>query len=192
MNFQELDILSIIIIALGLSMDAFAVSLSAGFINKNLKRRYFFISSLSFGLFQAIMPLTGWFLGINLSKFISSVDHWIAFLLLLIIGSRMIYESSHLNKKEPNIDLSNFNNLIVLSIATSIDALSIGISLSFLRVSIYKPALLIGIITFIISLIGVYLGVKIGKFFGKKMGIVGGVLLILIGLRILFSHIWFK
>jgi len=192
MNFQELDILSIIIIALGLSMDAFAVSLSAGFINKNLKRRYFFISSLSFGLFQGFMPLIGWYLGITLSKFINTVDHWIAFILLIIIGARMIYESSHLNKKEVNIDLSNFNNLMILSVATSIDALSIGISLSFLKVSIYKPALMIGVITFIISLIGVFLGVIIGKFFGKKMGIVGGVLLILIGLRILFSHIWFK
>ena len=182
----ELDI-TIILIAIGLAMDSFSASVTRGFaINKTpllieaLKTGFFF------GLFQAVMPLIGWFAGINIIDFISGFDHWIAFGLLFFIGLRMIYESLSRESKQV-VSSSSIKVLLILSIATSIDALAVGLSLSFIEASIITPAIIIGIMTFFLSFLGVFIGKKSGSYF-EKIGVLGGVILIVIGIRILIDH----
>ena len=156
-----------IAIAIALSMDAFGVSMA-------IDKRYVFKASFSFGSFQAIMPIIGWFIGIELKKFIASIDHWIAFIILSVIGIKIIYESE---------DFKSIN-IILLSIATSIDAFAVGITLSFIGIAIFLPALIIGIITFFICLLGFSISKRIGI---SKM--VGGIILIAIGIKILVEHL---
>lgn len=183
-----MDIFSISLIALGLAMDAFAVSITSGFAIKYIKIKNALMIAIFFGLFQAIMPVVGWLAGYTLKDFISGIDHWIAFGLLSIIGVKMIYESFKLSDKE-RVDPLNVSVLFVLSIATSIDALAVGISLSFLNISIALPSIIIGIITFLLSFMGVYIGNKLGHFFEKKIEILGGIILIAIGIKILIEHL---
>ena len=182
----EMDII-IVFIALGLAMDSFSVSITRGFINTNTRMP---IEALKigffFGLFQAIMPIIGWFLGLSIIDLISGFDHWIAFGLLVFIGIRMIYESLASESKKIAYS-SSLKVLIMLSIATSIDALAVGLSLSFLEASIVTPAIIIGITTFSLSFLGLYIGKKLGNYF-KRIGILGGIILIVIGLRILIEH----
>ena len=184
-----MDIFSISLIALGLAMDAFAVSITSGFAIKYIKIKNALMIAIFFGLFQAIMPLIGWLAGYTLKDFISGIDHWIAFGLLSIIGLKMIYESFKLESDKERVDPLNISVLFVLSIATSIDALAIGISLSFLNISIALPSIIIGIITFLLSFMGVYIGNKLGHFFEKKIEILGGIILIAIGIKILIEHL---
>jgi len=184
-----MPILEILLIAVGLAMDAFAVSLASGF---SLKRSFFLwsvIIALFFGGFQALMPVIGWFGGNLFSAYIEKYDHWIAFGLLLIIGGRMIYEAfySHLEKKL--IRPTNLIVLLGLAIATSIDALAVGLSFSLLDTHIFLPALFIGIVTFIISFCGVMLGKSLGVKWGERANVFGGIVLILIGIKILFEHL---
>ena len=184
---SELDI-TIILIAIGLAMDSFSASITRGF---TLKKATLLIEALKtgffFGLFQAVMPLLGWFAGISILDFISGFDHWIAFLLLFLIGLRMIYES--LSKKSNKVvSSSSFKVLLILSIATSIDALAVGLSISIIEASIITLAIIIGIITFVFSFLGVFIGKKSGNYFGK-IGVLGGVILILIAIRILIEHL---
>lgn len=169
-------------------MDAFSVSISHGLANKTFKASNALKLGVSFGTFQAIMPVLGWFAGINIIDLISSFDHWIAFGLLSFIGGKMIYES-HKNEPEKLINSLNVSVLLILSIATSIDALAVGLSLSFLKISIFTPALIIGLITFSLSFLGVFLGSRFGHFLGKKVEVVGGLILVVIGLRILVEHL---
>jgi putative Mn2+ efflux pump MntP len=178
----------ILLIALSLAMDSFSASITRGFTNTKTKILAEALKTgLFFGSFQAIMPVIGWILGLSIADLISGFDHWIAFGLLVFIGLRMIYET--LKKESKQIVSSpSFKVLIMLSIATSIDALAVGLSLSFLETSIITPAIIIGIITFILSFLGVYLGKKFGSYF-KKIGILGGIILIIIGLRILLEHL---
>ncbi len=170
-------------------MDAFSVSITNGLANKSFKTINAFKLGISFGSFQAIMLVLGWLAGISIIDFISGFDHWVAFGLLCFIGGRMIYEST---KKGSGKLISSFGigTLLMLSIATSIDALAVGMSLSFLNVPIITPALIIGIVTFSLSFIGVYLGNHFGHFLGNKVEILGGLILIIIGLRILIEHVW--
>jgi putative Mn2+ efflux pump MntP len=140
-----------------------------------------------FGLFQGIMPVVGWLAGVSIIDFISGVDHWISFGLLTFIGLRMIYETTTVESKKI-VSSSSFSVLLMLSIATSIDALAVGLSLSFLEVSIITPAIVIGIITFSLSFLGVYIGKRFGGFF-EKIGVLGGIILIVIGMKILTEHI---
>lgn len=184
-----MDVLSIVFIALGLAMDAFAVSITSGITITKMKIRSAFTIALFFGLFQAIMPVIGWLSGIALKDLISGLDHWIAFGLLSVIGVKMIYESFKLKSDREGIDPLNISVLFMLSIATSIDALAVGVSLSFLDVAIALPAIIIGIITFILSFIGVYVGGSLGHFFEKKIEIAGGAVLIGIGIKILVEHL---
>ena len=178
----------IILISLGLAMDSFSVAITRGFTNKKTKVLNEAIKTgVFFGLFQAIMPIIGWVAGQSIIDLISGFDHWIAFGLLTIIGARMIYESTS-NKPKQIVNSSSLKILIMLSVATSIDALAIGLSLSFLGSSIIEPAIIIGIVTFSLSLLGVYIGKKFGVYF-EKIGILGGIILIIIGLRILFEHL---
>ncbi|MFH0957980.1 MAG: manganese efflux pump MntP family protein [Pseudomonadota bacterium] len=184
-----MDMITIILIALGLAMDAFAVSITSGFTLRSLKIRHAFRIAVFFGLFQAIMPGIGWLAGNNLRDFISGVDHWIAFGLLSIIGCKMIFESTQMRSNGKEIDPLNIYVLLILSVATSIDALAVGLSLSFLNISIVTPAIIIGMITFLLSFLGVILGNRFGHIFENKIEIVGGLILIGIGAKILFEHL---
>lgn len=183
MGFIEL-----FIIALGLSMDAFAVSVCKGLSLKKINWKSIVTVALYFGIFQGLMPLIGYFLGVSFEGFITSVDHWIAFILLTLIGINMIRESRTCDVNALDDSLS-FKNMIVLAIATSIDALAIGITFAFLHVNIVLSSLMIGIITFIVSAIGVGLGNKFGMKYKSKAEVFGGIVLILMGLKILLEHL---
>lgn len=178
----------IIILSIGLSMDAFAVAMCKGLSMKRMSWKKAIIIALYFGIFQAIMPLIGYVLGIKFQQSIVNIDHWIAFILLTIIGINMIKEiwNEAENDNNDNID---FKNMIVLAIATSIDALAIGITFAFLKCNIVFSVTCIGTITFILSLIGVKIGNLFGVKYEKKAQLVGGLILILLGLKILLEHL---
>ncbi|MBI4744030.1 MAG: manganese efflux pump [Actinobacteria bacterium] len=186
-----MDIITILFIAVGLSMDAFAVSVTSGFTIKNLKTNHAFKIAVSFGLFQAIMPTIGWLAGLSLRDFISNIDHWIAFGLLSAIGFKMIFESVTMKSEDKEINPLNIYVLLVLSIATSIDALAVGLSLSFLKIFIITPVIMIGTVTFLFSFAGVFIGNKFGHFFENKIELAGGLILIVIGVKILIEHLFF-
>ena len=184
-----MSILEIIGLALGLSMDAFAVSVTSGFVIKELKFGSAFRIALFFGVFQAVMPVIGWASGLSFVSYIQIVDHWVVFALLGFIGSKMIIESRSLKKESECKNCLHLPTLIFLSFATSIDALAIGFSFAFLRVSIFMPVALIGGITFIVCLSGVYLGKKVGHIFENRIEMIGGIVLFGIGLKILVEHL---
>jgi len=183
---------AIILLGIGLSMDAFAVAIASGVTAKKMHLRHAMLIALFFGFFQALMPIIGWAGGFFARVYIESFDHWLAFLLLSFIGGKMIYEAiwGDLSQEESS-DPLNIYVLFTLAIATSIDALAVGITLSFINVSIIRPALEIGIITFLISLAGAYIGGIFGHLFERKLEIVGGLVLIGIGVKILADHIFF-
>lgn len=183
-----MEIIELILIAIGLSMDAFAVSICKGLSVKNLKLRHAVVTGLFFGGFQAMMPLMGYLLGSQFKEYITAIDHWIAFGLLLIIGINMIRESRD-EHCENFSDTFSLKNMIVLSVATSIDALAVGVTFAFLKVDIVPAVSLIGIITFILSAVGVKIGHVFGIKFKSKAEFAGGVILIGIGLKILIEHL---
>ncbi|MBW6410489.1 manganese efflux pump MntP [Clostridium weizhouense] len=185
-----MPILLIIFIAIGLAMDAFAISLTTGLkVSENEKKKIALKAGIYFGGFQALMPLIGWSLGYGFNQYIQELDHWIAFILLSIVGGKMIYESLFGDEDEENIDINSNKRFLILAIATSIDALAVGVSFAFLNVNILTAAFIIGIITFIISLIAVYVGKIVGNLLRNKAEIVGGIILILIGFQILAEHL---
>lgn len=179
--------LMILAIALGLAMDSFSVSIANGLASKIFKISQALTIAVFFGFFQGIMPVFGWYAGESVADFISAYDHWVAFGLLAFIGSRMIYESIR-NKPNNFLRSYNFKVLLILSVATSIDALAVGLSFSFLDISIFFPALTIGVITFVLSFFGVYIGGRFGKLLKNRIEILGGLILIGIGLKILLEH----
>ena len=183
-----MGLLETIFISVGLAMDAFAVAICKGLSMKKMNWRNAFIIAMYFGIFQMLMPMIGYFLGYGFSDWIKDIDHWISFILLGFIGIKMIKEAFD---KEENInDKVYFNTMIMLAIATSIDALAIGITYAFLDAkNIMFSFTLIGIITFIISLIGVKIGNKFGDKYGRKAEFFGGIILIIIGIKILLEHI---
>ncbi len=178
-------------------MDAFAVSLSSGMCIDGLRFRHAFRGALSFGLFQALMPILGWFVGGAFRSYIQGFDHWIAFGLLAFIGGRMIVES--LSAEPPACDddgdeiapkdIRNWKTLLVLSFATSVDALAVGLSYSLLGESIWAPAAIIGVVTFAVCLAGFEFGRRVGSLLERRVETLGGVVLIIIGLRILIQHL---
>ena len=184
-----MELTTIFLIAVGLSMDAFAVSISSGLCMDRLLWRSALRIALFFGGFQALMPVIGYFAGLTIRSLIASFDHWIAFGLLLFVGARMIYESLFKDGDEGKMNTEDLSTLIMLSIATSIDALAVGLSLSLLKVDIIEAASLIGAVTFSLSFAGVLLGRRTGRALGKRVEILGGVILMGIGLKILLSHI---
>jgi len=184
-----MDLITILFIAFGLAMDAFAVSIASGAAIKPLKIHNAFKIALYFGLFQALMPLVGWLTGLALRDFISSIDHWVAFFILFVIGSKMIYESTKLKTEGKKNNPLSTRLLLSLSVATSIDALAVGVSIAFLKVFILTPIIAIGMVTFFLSYIGVFVGNKSGHFFENKIEIIGGFILIFIGLKILVEHL---
>ncbi len=183
MGFTEL-----LLISLGLSMDAFAVAVCKGLKTRKITAGKAALIALFFGGFQAIMPLIGWFLGSRFEEYITDFDHWIAFALLLIIGGNMIFEAVKGNEEEMSSDLK-IKELFALAIATSIDALAVGITFAFLKANILFSVITIGITTFILSLVGVFVGHKFGAKYKNKAEIAGGVILIAIGLKILLEHL---
>lgn len=170
-------------------MDAFAVSISTGLNRKPSPLQIFRLSS-SFGFFQFAMPMIGWFLGREVSVYVGAFDHWIAFGLLLFVGGKMLWESRRGEHSENKADPTRGAMLLVLSLATSIDALSVGLSLAFLQVPILIPSMIIGLITFALSAIGAAFGGRIGRRWGIWAEVVGGCVLIFIGIRILVSHLF--
>jgi putative Mn2+ efflux pump MntP len=179
-------------IAAGLAMDAFAVSISYGCRAGGMAPRNTITIALFFGLFQAFMPVIGWFAGSSFASLINSYDHWAAFAILLYIGTKMIYEGlksdgDSVQSCEDEFKLG-YKRLFILSIATSIDALAVGLSLALIDYPIAGPAAVIGIITFIFSYIGVKMGCRLNSLLGRKVEIFGGVILILIGIKIVMEH----
>ncbi|HUV64258.1 MAG TPA: manganese efflux pump MntP family protein [Sedimentisphaerales bacterium] len=181
----------IVVIAVGLAMDAFAVSVVSGSVCKQLHVKHALRMAAFFGGFQAFMPLIGSLAGLSLKEYITSYDHWIAFCLLSAVGAKMIYESFKIKSVEENLDPSNIFVLLALSIATSIDALAIGITLSFITSSIGVAVTIIGLVTFVLSYLGVVIGKRFGHFFENKIEIFGGLILIAIGAKILIEHLLF-
>lgn len=185
-----MSLVEIIVIAIGLAMDAFAVSIAGGAGGKLHKPRPAVRLAFHLGLFQALMPILGWYLGTRAVHLVGSYGRWIAFGLLVYIGVRMVAASfrSESESPEETTDPSRGWTLVGLSVATSIDAMAVGISLAMLGVSIWQPSLIIGLVTAGISLIGIVIGDRVGRRWGSKVEFLGGVLLVVIGLRILLDQ----
>ncbi len=185
-----MGVIELLVLALGLSMDAFAVSICKGLSVPKLQAKHCLICGVYFGGFQALMPLIGWALGIRFQSMITNIDHWIAFVLLAVIGANMIKES--FSKEEECPDASfGFKTMLTLAVATSIDALAVGVTFAFLDVSIVPAVLLIGVTTFVCSAVGVKIGNVFGNRFQSKAEFLGGLVLIAIGLKILIEHLFF-
>ena len=181
-----MDIFTILLIAFTVAIDAFAVSIAHGMTINYRRNRSALAMASFFGSFQMFMPVIGWLAGLSLKELIMSVDHWIAFALLAFIGSRMIYASTR--KETAKEDRIEITTLLTLSFATSIDALAVGLSFAFLQTYITTPIIAIGIVTFSLSLAGFFLGDNAGKLLGNRIKLVGGLILIGIGIRILIEH----
>ena len=188
-NSFEMSFVEILLIGVGLSMDAFSVSICKGLTTKQFSWRMALICGLWFGFFQALMPVIGFFLGAQFEQYITAVDHWIAFGLLFLIGANMIREALSKKEDEPADSSLGFKTMLLLAVATSIDALAVGISFACIQVKIWSSVLIIGITTFVFSIVGVKIGNVFGSKFEKSAGIVGGIILILIGLKILLEHL---
>ena len=187
-----MSLFELFIIAVGLSMDAFAVSVCNGLSTSDVRPLNMLCAGLWFGLFQALMPLIGYLLGVNFSSLIQSVDHWIAFILLSLIGANMIREAVSSKEECEVADTGSsyaFKVMLTLAVATSIDALAVGVSFAFLAVDIIPAICFIGVCTFILSAAGVKIGSVFGNRFEKKAEIAGGIILILMGLKILLEHL---
>lgn len=183
--------LELFLIAVGLSADAFSVAVCKGLNMRKLNLKHAYIIALFFGVFQAVMPLIGYFLGTSFSSYIESFDHWIAFALLAFIGGKMVIETIREKdgEEEEKTDSLNIGELTVMAIATSIDALAVGITFAFLKVNIIPSVLLIGVTTFALSLGGVLIGNRFGAKYKSKAELAGGIILILIGVKILLEHL---
>jgi putative Mn2+ efflux pump MntP len=180
---------SILIVALGLSADCFAVALSSSIATKRFSLTRFFRFPLAFGIFQALMVVLGWLAGSAIIDYISAYDHWVAFGLLVFIGGRMIWESFHEKADEKAKNYDGWFTLFALSIATSIDALAVGLSFAFLEVNIVTAGVTIGVTALVITIIGQIIGNRVGVLVGKRAEIIGGLILICIGIKILLEHL---
>ena len=186
-----MTVLSIVGIALGLAMDAFAVAIGTSIRLRQVSSRQVFRFGWHFGLFQAMMPVIGWYLGSHLKGFITAWDHWVAFGLLSFVGGKAIFEALRGDRKEgtrPVADPTRGWNLVILSVATSIDALAVGISFGMIAVNIWYPAVIIGVITAALTTCGMLCGARLGLRFGKRVEISSGAILIGVGLKILLEH----
>lgn len=186
-----MGILEMVLIGVGLAMDAFAVSVCKGLSMRKINYKHAFITALFFGGFQALMPFIGWLLGTQFEKYITAVDHWIAFLLLLFIGGKMVWEviKERNAQEEVTEEKFSYKQLVAESVATSIDALAVGITFAFLNTGIVLPMAIIGIVTFLIAFLGVIIGNRFGAKFKAKAELAGGIILILIGVKILAEHL---
>jgi putative Mn2+ efflux pump MntP len=183
------EALTVLFIAGALAMDAFAVSIAASSTCERLRVRHALRMAGMFGLFQAVMPLAGYFAGMSVRGVISDYDHWVAFVLLGGIGANMIFESLRIRETERRVDAANFSVVAVLAVATSIDALAVGFTISIVTDYVFMAAVVIGLVTFFMSCGGAYLGHRVGHIFEDRIEIVAAVLLILIGVKILVEHL---
>jgi len=183
--------ITIIVIAVGLAMDAFAVSIVTGAACKQLKLKHALRMAAFFGGFQALMPLIGALAGLTVKQYIASYDHWIAFALLGAVGAKMIYESFKISPRDERFDPSSIIVLLVLSVATSIDALAVGVTLSLLITHIATALIIIGAVTFMLSYLGVFIGKRFSHFCESKIEALGGLVLIALGTKILIQHLLF-
>ena len=195
-----MDLITLLSISVALSMDAFSVSICKGLATKKFSLKTALLCGLWFGSFQALMPVIGFFLGSQFEHFITNIDHWIAFALLSFIGVNMIREALNENEitdvgQQPIVDnqgtSTGFKTMLGLAIATSIDALAVGVTFAFLKVNIWFSVMIIGITTFLFSFVGVKIGNVFGSRYSKTAEIIGGVILILLGLKILVEHLFF-
>lgn len=186
-----MGIIELLLLAVSLSMDAFAVSICQGLSMDKINHKKTLAIGLYFGSFQALMPLLGWAVGTSFQRYITSIDHWIAFILLAIIGGNMVLESRKDDSLEdtPHSDTIDHKELFLLAIATSIDALTVGIMFAFLKVSIMPSVGTIGVCTLLLSMVGVYIGHRFGSKYKSKAECLGGIVLILIGLKVLLEHL---
>ena len=184
-----MDFPSLILLSVGLAMDSFTVSICSGMTMNPVRLFYALRIAFLFGIFQALMPVAGWLGGTGLADLIGPYDHWIAFTLLAFIGGKMIREATQGAACERRIDPGSIGVLLVLSVATSIDALAVGLSLAFIKVDIVLPVIMIGAITAALSMAGVYLGRKCGSLFQSRVQTLGGLILIGIGVRIVIKHL---
>lgn len=184
-----MNAITIFVVTFGLAIDAFAVSITSGTVIKHLKINNALKITMFFGLFQAVMLLIGWLAGSSLRDFITGSDHWIAFGLLSMVGCKMIYESIKVESSKKETNPLNVYVLLILSVATSIDALAVGVSFAFLKIFIVASIIVVGTVTFLLSFLGVFAGNKFGHLFGNKIEIVGGLILISIGIKILIEHL---
>lgn len=184
-----MNFLTSLFIALGLAMDAFAVSLSIGTTGQADDRSSKFRLAFHFGIFQAGMTLAGWLLGSTVAHFIDKFDHWLAFALLLYVGINMIRSGFDHTRKAFPTNPSKGRFLVILSVATSLDALAVGLSMAFLGASVYLPALIIGLVAFVLSALALLAGTRLGEKFGKRVEILGGLILLAIGVKILIEHL---
>jgi putative Mn2+ efflux pump MntP len=185
-----MDFVSVLVIALGLSADCFAVALSSSISQKTSSSLRLWRLPLLFGVFQSLMAMLGWLAGWSIVDFISGFDHWVAFGLLVFIGGRMIWQSFREHDEEKSRkDLASWFILLVLAVATSIDSLAVGLSFAFLDINIAMASATIGVTAFVITFVGLFLGKKVGMLFGERAEMVGGVILIAIGVRILLEDL---
>jgi manganese efflux pump family protein len=183
------NLLTLLGVAVGLAMDAFAVAIGVGLNAQEVGLRKTLRLAWHFGLFQALMPILGWLAGRSVERWIGGVDHWVAFGLLAAIGGHMIYEALHGDQESRAArDPTRGASLVVLSVATSIDALAVGLSLGLLGVQIWWPAAVIGLVAFAFTAAGIHLGRRFGSLLGRRMEIAGGLILIAIGVKILLDH----
>ncbi len=177
-------------IAFGLAMDAFAVAIASSVTLGDVSARQYFRLAFHFGLFQALMPVIGWLAGVTVSGYISAYDHWVAFGLLLFIGAKMVWEAViGKDGKKERLDPTRGLSLVALSLATSIDALAVGVSFAMLDVTIFLPCVVIGLVAAAMTVLGLAIGSRLGARFGKHMEILGGGVLVIIGLRILVQSL---
>ncbi len=183
--------ISLLALACALAMDAFAVAIVTGLTLNPMTRRHVFRLAFHFGLFQALMPALGWLAGTAVRKYISDVDHWIAFGLLAFVGGKMLWEALHDQEGEQSAsnDPTSGWLLVVLSVATSIDALAVGLSLAMLGATIIIPALVIGVAAVFFTALGMAIGRQIGSVWGKRVEILGGLILVGIGVKIVIEHL---
>jgi len=184
-----MDLITIILIAIGLNFDSFAVSITTGLVVNKIQFKQAVPIALVLAFFQGVMPLIGWFLGSQVKDLIADYDHWIAFTLLFIIGAKMIYETLKPEEEKKQLNPLKLSVMIMMAIATSIDALIVGISFAFIETNIIVATVIIGSLTFLVAMLGMLFGKKAGSFFGKKIEILGGLILIGIGTKILIEHL---
>ena len=186
-----MGIVTLLLLSVGLAMDAFAVSITNGLVYRKKGIHYAVYSAIAFGVFQGLMPIIGFFAGRTFSELISYADHWIALVLLGFIGGKMIYESLRPHPQEEQMQSFSVRLMVMQAVATSIDALAVGVSFAMIKVNIWLAALTIAAITFLVCLVGVLVGDRFGKLVQNKAEIFGGVILIGIGLKIFIEHSFF-
>lgn len=184
-----MSFLELFLIAVGVSMDAFSVSVCKGLTTKRFSLKMALTCGLWFGAFQALMPVVGYFLGSQFAYYVESVDHWIAFGLLFLIGANMIREAVAGKEDSKQTNALDFKTMLLLAVATSIDALAVGVSFACIQVKLWSSVVVIGLTTFVFSVLGVKIGNVFGSKYEKSAGIIGGIILILIGLKILLEHL---